>query len=278
MSLLPLQSFLSRLYTDRSFREAFRSDRAATIEASGVPGDDRELLFGLDLAQVERYAAGLRSKRIGYLRERLPIVAAVGRERFTGWAERFLEAQPSADEGRRDAIRFLRFLTERAAHDASLHRPAYLPDLLRFEQIRLELLLAAATEGVPDATAATRDPDERLRLAPTSRVVGFRFDFCRLYPRLVAGQLHPVRPEPCWLLFGLAGGREIRWRRIDPRMAQLLEYCDGETSAEQVLDRFDALGGAPVGSISREEARGALAELLRVGIVVGQPAQHLTCL
>lgn len=265
MSLLALQTVLARLYLEPEFRAAYFQQPEAFLSTPDLSSEERAYLGRLDQAQVERFSRSLRNKRLGTLRGRLPALVNSGGERFPRWFEAYCEAHPSVPEGREDAIAFTGFLCGRLPHDPTLHRPAYLPDLIRMERCRLDLLEAARSLSIsPQAKLHSEEPrrdessslpgpagcrpssappDGELPLSPTdrpllartARLLQTRFDFERLFTQLQKGQTGCPPPQSSWHLLAVVDGA-FRIKRLTEVTAQLLRRCDGTRSWEQILE------------------------------------------
>src|SRR5713101_2259209 len=174
MTLLGMQTVLTRLYTDRAFREAFFADAVATCTHSALSEAERLQLATLDRRQVERYARSLQRKRLHLVRALLPATANTLSEQFAPLFLAYCDTQPSALEHVEEAIAFTTFLSS-----ARLTAPAYIDDLLTCERLRLKVLYTLAGVSTHDGHIT---PDAHPQLTPHARVAAFQYDMATLYP------------------------------------------------------------------------------------------------
>jgi hypothetical protein len=230
MALRDLQSVLARLYTDSAFRARF-FDGSEAARGLGLTIDEQQSLAALDRAQVERFARSLQQKRLGLVRELLPATAALLGETFAARFFEYCDRQPSAREPFDEALAFLDHLSSElpGSFQASA-LPAYWPDLLTCERLRLELMAGPSDSPPPKPPALSiQDPLEACpRRTAGIRIAAFGYDMETLYPQLTRGEVSEAGPEPCFLLIAKPRtSAGVRMKRINAPSAQMLALCDG---------------------------------------------------
>lgn len=75
MGLREVQTLTARLYVDRQLRNRFFEDCTAVAEQFGLSAEEAEALQLLSQEQVEGFAASLKRKRLGEVRNLLPLTA-----------------------------------------------------------------------------------------------------------------------------------------------------------------------------------------------------------
>jgi len=136
MGLAEVQAALARLYTDPAFREMLENDPEALQRACGLSDEDLEHLKHLSAAELEFFAASLRSKRRGEVAKLLPeTVAALGgqyRLLFNEHAANYLP--PAKNKHLEDALHFAEFLEH-----ISLPDKPWVPSTIAYERAWLEI-------------------------------------------------------------------------------------------------------------------------------------------
>jgi hypothetical protein len=173
-----------------------------------------------------------RANRLTPVALLLPYTCFALGERMKGLAERFWEDSRTDLQFRSETERFAAFLRG-LVRSGELDEPL-LEEILDFELASNELRFAPRRR-LEERAAASRGT--RPRLHPLVRVVWFRHDPGELLERLAAMEPPPYDlPEGDFPLVLVAGPDELQVRRVDRRLAQLLERLDG--TAE--LDDEDA--------------------------------------
>ena len=220
MPLHEMQSVLARLYTDSSFRTRFFDDPSA-LSTLRLTETERQSLAGINRAQVERFARSLFGKRHGQVRELLPGAAAALGTRFRSFFSEHCLKSPSAPDRLDDARGFIQSVMDRR-----IQEPAYLPDLLRLETLRLDILYPKAPPSVESKGEITLD--SRLCLTQNGRVASFGFDIERLYESLLGDGTPVASSELCTALIGrVQGSMRVKIRKLNPPTARLIEQFDG---------------------------------------------------
>lgn len=270
MSLLDVQSVLARLCTDRDYRQAFRENRRATLTRERLTLTEREQLLTLDLAQVERFAASLRRRRLAVVRELAPATSHALGEGLARLFEQYADLHSPA-EGAEEALAFLGFVL-----DVTLDRPPYLHDVARYEKLRLEVLQAQAdarTNSGPTDDAAI-GLQARPRLSATGGLMAAGYDLARSYRPLAAGEATHLAPDACHLLLGsVPGSASVRARRINSTTAQVLSQCDGTATLGEIAASAERLMGLSPTDVPRfrEELIRVMNGLRAAGLVVISP-------
>jgi hypothetical protein len=243
MTLFAMQTVLTRLYTDRTFREAFFADVVATCARSALTNAERYQLAALDCRQVERYAQSLQRKRLHLVRALLPATVHTLSEQFAPWFFAYCNTQPSALEPVEEAIAFTTFLAS-----ARLTEPAYIDDLLTCERLRLEVLYTLADAR---SHGRTITPDVHPQLTPHACVAAFQYDMAALYPLAAAGAQVEARPDPSIVLIGKVRDQlHVKWKRINATTAQLLSLCNGTRTVQAIIDAMTTILRLDAGATS----------------------------
>lgn len=131
MGLEQVQQVLAKLYTNTEFRERFFNQPGVVGAELGLSSIEIEQLSQLTAKDVTVFANSLKWKRLGELRELLPITAGVlGKEfntLFWGYAESYLPT--GIKKHRDDAIAFSNFILQTPEIT-----PVWVKDLVIFEQ------------------------------------------------------------------------------------------------------------------------------------------------
>ena len=162
MGLAETQRLLARLYTDAGLRERFFADPLRIGEEFGLGRDDARQLARLSARQVNFFADSLHAKRLGEVRDLLPLTVRALGERaaslFKDYAETNLPR--GIRKHREDAAAFADYLTKIVVFGgADAERVA---ELARYE--RTWLKAADMTRGVI-ACRFRLDVDELARAA-----------------------------------------------------------------------------------------------------------------
>jgi hypothetical protein len=138
MALAEVQHALARLYTDAALPARFLADPLAVGTELGLTDEEARQLGTLSVQQIRFFAATLRRKRLGELRDLLPLTHRLLGQTFVAlfWQFASTYVPRGIHKHRDDALAFVRFL-EQTVGAAGL-RPAWALDLVRYEAARLE--------------------------------------------------------------------------------------------------------------------------------------------
>lgn len=173
---------LARLHVDPRFREAWTRDAAHALAPLGLTPPEAEALQRVAPDVVERAGRMMDFHRTERVREQLPWVDEAKRPELGPLRARFLQDVLPEVLNREEAITYCRFLEAdaHAPHAKLLQRlPAYVPQLARFERLRLSLAwgLAPMPESGP-------------------HVESFDYPVLTLLAALDAPGWPPVEPKP----------------------------------------------------------------------------------
>lgn len=131
MELNKLQEILARLYTNKNFRREFFANRASVIKEMNCDDHTNQSLFGLDESEVNLYAQGLINKRLGVVKQLLPITSHYCdsiTELFNSYAQN-TPAEGMHHKHYNDAIAFGEFVFAQS----DVKRNNALTDILKYE-------------------------------------------------------------------------------------------------------------------------------------------------
>jgi hypothetical protein len=134
MSYAAVLEALARIHVDLHFRAAFLRDPEAALAGLGLSEAARRALAGLDPAGLDRIARIADHHRITRVAEHLSWLDRGKRPDLEAHLARYMAAVPPRLLNREEAIAFCEHLE--AAHPPS---PPYLPDLARFERLRIAI-------------------------------------------------------------------------------------------------------------------------------------------
>jgi hypothetical protein len=226
VSAFEVQSFLARLYVDESFRRLFDLEPAPLLEQYRLTGTERDELLGLDRQAVDRFARGLRRKRMGRLMRAFSLLSGhLDRALVRHYADRFYDLHPDdATQSPREQIcRLGRFLEESLADDPDA--PPYAADLAAYERHLFSAAFRPPPTGPAPQAGPSIGPGERLGPREGVAWESFRWDVARIAAALKRGEA----PDP-----GEPGGYPLLFRPRPPRVLRatpdtllLVELSDG---------------------------------------------------
>lgn len=186
MGLEKTQQVLAQLYTNTVLRERFFANPQVVCEEFGLSFDEAKQLAQLSAQQVNLFASSLKRKRLGEVRELLPLTHRVlGKDfskLFWQYAETYIPK--GIKKHLEDAIAFANFIEK--VTDSDRIEPSPVVELVRYEKAWLE-----AAE-------------------PTRRLTAYKFRYAiKQLARSVAQQ----DKEPLLLLQPTV----ILWFRLSPR-------------------------------------------------------------
>jgi hypothetical protein len=138
MALAEVQRALARLYTDAALPARFRADPRAVGTELGLTAEEARQLGTLSVQQLRFFADTLRRKRLGEVRDLLPLTHRLLGQTFVAlfWQFAPTYVPRGIHKHRDDALAFVRFL-EYTVGAAGLS-PAWALNLARYEAARLE--------------------------------------------------------------------------------------------------------------------------------------------
>ncbi|MBD1926632.1 hypothetical protein H6F74_10305 [Trichocoleus sp. FACHB-90] len=138
MGLAQTQQILAQLYTNSLLRSRFFANPQAVGEELGLNSDQAQQLAKLSAQQVNLFASSLKRKRLGEVRELLPLTHSVlGKgfaELFWRYAETYIPT--GIKKHLEDAIAFSAFV-ENVTQLESID-PPWVVDLVRYEKAWLQ--------------------------------------------------------------------------------------------------------------------------------------------
>jgi len=131
MGLTQQQELLARLFTDAALRERFGVDPEAVGREFRLSDEEARQIAAV--RGVETFACSLLGKRLGEVREVLPLTAEVLSGDFVPLFREYAESAGAPPPGgpRADAVRFTDFLARRSVG------PPWIGDLARYEAVWL---------------------------------------------------------------------------------------------------------------------------------------------
>ena len=137
MGLAQTQQILAQLYTNSVLRSRFFANPQAVGEELGLNSDEAQQLAKLSAQQVNLFASSLKRKRLGEVRELLPLTHSVlGKgfaELFWRYAETYIPT--GIKKHLEDAIAFSTFIEVTQLESIN---PPWVVDLLRYEKAWLQ--------------------------------------------------------------------------------------------------------------------------------------------
>jgi hypothetical protein len=134
MSLLNVQNFLARIYTDETLRRQFTFAPERIGKENNLSANEIAELAAILPVEINFFADSLRWKRLREVEKLLPLTRQVLKERFeilfSEFTNQFLPE--STKKHLEDAIEFTRFLQSKEVS------PVWAKDLAKFERAKLE--------------------------------------------------------------------------------------------------------------------------------------------
>lgn len=134
MGLAQVQQVLAQLYTNKVLRERFFAEPQAVGETLGLSVEEAMQLAQLSPQQVKLFASSLKHKRLGEVRELLPLTQQVlGKQFFQlfwQYAETYLPQ--GIKKHFLDAIAFATFIEQIATKEEI--EPAWVVEVVRYEK------------------------------------------------------------------------------------------------------------------------------------------------
>lgn len=135
MGLAEVQLVLAQLYTNTELRERFFANPQVVGEELGLSVDEQQQLALLSAQQVKGFASSLKRKRLGEVRELLPLTARVlGKDcskLFWQYAETYVPQ--GIKKHWEDALAFASFV-----QNVEEIEPSWIVDLVRYEEAWLQ--------------------------------------------------------------------------------------------------------------------------------------------
>ncbi|MBD2743120.1 hypothetical protein [Coleofasciculus sp. FACHB-1120] len=134
MGLAQTQQILAKLYTNTLLRERFFANPQAVGEEFGLSSDESQHLAKLSAQQVNLFASSLKRKRLGEVRELLPLTQRVLGKSFAELFWRYAETHVPGGIKKHleDAIAFATFIENNA--QLKEIEPPWVVDLARYEK------------------------------------------------------------------------------------------------------------------------------------------------
>lgn len=135
MGLVELQKVLAKLYTDTELREHFFSNPQFG-ETLGLTPLEVQQLSELSVSQVNLFASSLKRKRLGEVKELLPLTQRVLGKDFSKefWCYSETYNPSGIKKHYQDALAFAKFLEQQKLE------PVWIRDLIRYEKAWLEAM------------------------------------------------------------------------------------------------------------------------------------------
>jgi hypothetical protein len=274
VSAFEVQSFLARLYVDDPFRRLFELEPEPLLAQYRLTGPERGELLALDRDAVDRFARGLKRKRMGRLMKAFPLWCGhLDRKLLRHYADRFYELHPDdATQSPREQIgRLGRFLAESLADDPDA--PPFAAELVVYERLLFTAALLAAPAGPNPAPPAAVSPADFI--APRAGVgwESFRWDVARIAAQLKRGEKTQAgAPGSFALLFR---PRSPRVLRATPDTLQLVELASAGRAASDIAARYSRQVGEEGLEVEVLEALSDLCrqEILEIRGAAGQPPE-----
>lgn len=136
MGLIQIQRTLAQLYTNAELRQKFLTNPQETALDLGLSPQETEQISKLSAFHLQEFSNSLHYKRMGEVREILPMteksLKAKFNELFLQFAKNYLPS--GIKKHRDDAIAFTKFLNQK-----SINIPAWCGEIATYEAMRLEL-------------------------------------------------------------------------------------------------------------------------------------------
>jgi radical SAM superfamily enzyme YgiQ (UPF0313 family) len=205
---------------------------------------------------------------------------------FDGWIRWHAHRVPRESQERGDR-NFRYYCSNVFAHDllafvGEAIDSGYLPatksmrNVLEYEKALCDLEPAPMVEASPTGIQRASLKD-RLRKAEGVVVRSFTFDLPGLLDSLRYGQrLRKIEDRSCWIATLARKGRPIQVVQLSEQTADLILFCNGEDTVEQVVDKYcDANTGKENGRVRKKAAFAGLSRLYEDGLLEIRPRPKL---
>jgi hypothetical protein len=250
----------------------------------GLTADDLAGLAAIDATALRRFRHALQIKRVGMARFLLPVTTGtlVARSSLALVAERFWAAYPPVRsaapvESSRECVitDFLGFVRGLAPAD----RPAWLPDLARYEAMRALLRCRPPSRGCPAPAAGASDgrrlagPDALDAVVCCADGVAFDsfgYDVVTLLHSLArpsGGPEASVRPQQCLVVARRPAGQGVQAWRLGQLAYRLLSECGTAARVSELVGLLTAPVAGRASPAGREQVVGLVRQALRAQIL-----------
>jgi hypothetical protein len=247
MTLLDMQRALSRLITDKNFRQAFRSGEPAAHRAYPLNARELDCLLGMQWERVGLHAEMVAVSRMRLGLKALPLSHLSLGDVVSELVDRFCAAYPplprTAGTATVEAERVCDFLT--GLIDAGELTPAWVRDILAYERALLNVGSAYQSSESAARVArlakppSARSPDAVPVAGQHVALLSFDYPVPDLIASLEAAEV-PAKvaqlSHPMWIILQQeADAATIRIIRVSEPTASLVGACDGRRTVAQVL-------------------------------------------
>lgn len=167
---------VARLHVDLRFRQAFLRDAGAALAPLGLLDHERLGLAGMDPAMLVRLARIADHHRVARIQEQLGWVDFARRPDLVAAVARYMIEVPPRLLNRDEAVAFCLHLEAQAGAS-----PPYLPELARYDRLRISLAWGLAGDG------------------RTCQVARFAYPILRIVAGLDEPGWPDVAQEPEWI-------------------------------------------------------------------------------
>lgn len=245
MSVAEMQACLARLYTDDAYRRLFMIDPDGVLDDYRLSDDERAAVRKVDPAQLDFFAASLKSKRRKVVAFAYPSLLKLDGAAIERYYERYYQLyrrHPSTTM-LEDTVHFGEFMEETLRSDPTL--PAFAADLARYERLYAVTRSSPAVDGPGAAgvgTAVRPSTEDCPALSASVRLETFGHDVTAIDDALRQG-LEPGSDEPghYHVIFQRRPiGEEPKAFRISAGTKEVLDRCDGIRSLGEIAAALEA--------------------------------------
>lgn len=245
MSLVEMQSCLARLYTDFPFQQLFFLDPTVSLKEYQLTPAERQALTALNRTELTRFALAVRHKSLEKFERNFPLLFKAAGPQLERYYPRFYHLFRLPDEDRQ-LLEFGRFMAQTFQADQDL--PPYLGELTRYER---QLITARFKPNKQRRIYPESQPElsleDRFSLAPGVTYEQYRHNIVALAQAIEQDQTID-RPETGFYIFlvYLAPGKaRPQILELSPATRKLLEFCNGERTAGEIISKLELLLGQP---------------------------------
>lgn len=245
MSMAEMQSCLSRLYTDSSFRKLFYLEPDETIEDYELTGQEIQAIKSLDKQFLTRFANSLVAKRQKRFEFAYPMTFKLDYERIKRYFKRYYDLHPAKPYEPIDTQinDFGIFLEQTLASDESL--PNYASNVVKYERLYYNAkFVPQLNETFENINMLRKSTNSTYPVNPklSPGVIGITFEFPiisiigKLQENIVPSNIEIKQSN---LVFQqVESSLNPKVFEINDPTKQLIDLCNGILSVDDIVDEL----------------------------------------